>query len=27
VALGQVSYEAVANTLAYDYVPAHTLLA
>jgi alanine dehydrogenase len=27
VALGQVSYEAVANTLAYDYVPAQTLLA
>jgi len=27
VALGQVSYEAVAKTLAYDYVPAHTLLA
>ena len=27
VAIGQVSYEAVANTLAYDYVPAHTLLA
>jgi alanine dehydrogenase len=27
VALGQVSYEAVAKTLAYDYVPAQTLLA
>jgi alanine dehydrogenase len=27
VALGQVSYEAVANNLTYDYVPAQTLLA
>jgi alanine dehydrogenase len=27
VALGQVSYEAVANTLGYAYVPAQTLLA
>ena len=27
VALGQVSYEAVANTLAYDFVPAQALLA
>jgi alanine dehydrogenase len=27
VALGQVSYEAVANTLGYGYVPAQTLLA
>jgi len=27
VALGQVSYEAVANTLGYAYVPAQTVLA
>jgi alanine dehydrogenase len=26
VALGQVSYEAVANTLSYEYVPPLTLL-